>query len=272
MGGHSGDDISKGRGNANKILNRFLWNGERMFGMRLSYMDGGNLRNAIAREAYALVMVPLKHEAAFKDFVTGLGNDIRKELATTDPGLNVKLEEADLPLQFIDQRLQTRLLNAIYSCPHGVIAMSPDIPGLVETSTNLASVKTTDKEILVTTSQRSSVESSKKDIVDMIDAVFESTGAETTHNDGYPGWKPNVNSPVLAIALQSYRKLFGKEAEYLAIHAGLECGLIGEKFPGMDMISFGPTLLGVHSPDERLEIDSVPKFWDFLLEILKNVQ
>jgi dipeptidase D len=271
-GGHSGDDINKGCGNAVKILNRFLWNAERMFRMHLSEIDGGNLRNAIAREAGAVVMVPNTKKDAFLSFVDKLIEDIRTELATYEPGLNITIEPVEMPRQFLDVRIQRRLHNALYACPHGVIAMSPDIPGLVETSTNLASVKMVDKEIFIATSQRSSVESSKKDIVDMVDAVFQSMSAITSHNDGYPGWKPNVQSPVLALALQSYRKLFGKEAEYLAIHAGLECGLIGEKFPGMDMISFGPTLRGVHSPDERLEIASVPKFWEFLLEILKNVK
>ena len=270
-GGHSGDDINKGLGNANKILNRFLWNGERMFGLRLGNISGGNLHNAIAREAQAVITIPEKFEADFVAFVSQLGNDIKAELSITDPGLSVKLEKTEFPAFLIDENTQKNLLNALYACPHGVIAMSADIPGLVETSTNLASIKMDDKQINVNTSQRSSIESSKKDIVDMMDAVFQPLGAVTTHNDGYPGWKPNVNSPILAIAKQSYKNLYDKEPHYLAIHAGLECGLVGEKYPGMDMISFGPTLRGVHSPAEKLEIASVQKFWDFLVEILKNV-
>ncbi len=271
-GGHSGDDINKGLGNANKILNRFLWNGERMFGLRLAFIDGGNLRNAIAREAYATFTIGDKHKDNFIAFVHQLCEDIKTELATNEPGLNIRLEETSVPEYRIDAVCQQNLLNALYACPHGVIAMSADIPGLVETSTNLASIKMDDKQIIVATSQRSSIESSKTDIVDMMDAVFLPLGASTTHNDGYPGWKPNVNSPILQVAMTSYKNLFNKEPRYLAIHAGLECGLIGEKYPGMDMISFGPTLRGVHSPAERLEIASVQKFWDFLLEILKNVK
>jgi dipeptidase D len=271
-GGHSGDDINKLLGNANKILNRFLWNGERMHGLRLAHINGGNLHNAIAREAQAIVTIPEAHERAFVEFVNLLAENIKGEFATTDPGLSVKLEKTEMPAFLIDTVTQKKLLNALYACPHGVIAMSADIPGLVETSTNLASIKMDDKQINVNTSQRSSIESSKKDIVDMMDAVFLSLGATTTHNDGYPGWKPNVNSPILAIAKQSYKNLYDKEPHWLAIHAGLECGLIGEKYPGMDMISFGPTLRGVHSPAEKLEIASVQKFWDFLVEILKNVK
>lgn len=270
-GGHSGDDINKGLGNANKILNRFLWNGERQFALRLSVIDGGNLRNAIAREAYAIVTIPAKHQAAWEAFVDQLGKDIRAELATTDPGLSIGLSETDKPDFRIDAVCQENLLNALYACPHGVMAMSADIPGLVETSTNLASVKMTETEINISTSQRSSIESAKQDMIDMMDAVFQPMGARTTHNDGYPGWKPNVNSPVLQTAIRTYHELFGKEPRWLAIHAGLECGLIGEKYPGMDMISFGPTLRGVHSPAERLEIASVQKFWDFLVGILKNI-
>lgn len=270
-GGHSGDDINKGLGNANKILNRFLWNGERKFALRLSVIDGGNLRNAIAREAYAIVTIPLKHQADWEAFVASLSKDIRAELATTDPGLTIELSETARPDFRIDAICQENLLNALYACPHGVMAMSADIPGLVETSTNLASVKMSETEINISTSQRSSIESARQDMIDMMDAVFQPLGARTTHNDGYPGWKPNVNSPVLKTAIRTYNELYGKEPRWLAIHAGLECGLIGEKYPGMDMISFGPTLRGVHSPAERLEIASVQKFWDLLTGILKNL-
>lgn len=271
-GGHSGDDINRGLGNANKILNRFLWNGERMFGLRLVSINGGNLRNAIAREAVAVVTIPSIQKNAFTEFVVMLGKSICSEKETNEPGLKITHQFAEMPEFLIDSDTQKRLLNAIYACPHGVFAMSPDIQGLVETSTNLASVKMDEKHIFVGTSQRSSLESSKKDIVDMMDSLFHLAGAETTHNDGYPGWKPNLNSPVLGIARESYKSLFGKEARFLAIHAGLECGLIGEKYPGIDMISFGPTLRGVHAPTEKLEIASVQKFWDFLLEILKNIK
>lgn len=271
-GGHSGDDINKGLGNANKILNRFLWNGERKFGLRLAHIDGGNLRNAIAREAYAVFTISEKHKDAFTTYVNQLSKDIKTELATNEPGLTIVMEPTETPAFRIDAVCQQNLLNALYACPHGVIAMSADIPGLTETSTNLASIKMDDMQINVSTSQRSSIASSILDIIDMMDAVFQPLGATTTHNDGYPGWKPNVNSPILKIAVASYKSLYNKEPRWLAIHAGLECGLIGEKYPSMDMISFGPTLRGVHSPAERLEIASVQKFWDFMLEILKNVK
>ena len=271
MGGHSGDDISKGRGNANKILNRILWNAARDYNIRIAAIDGGNLRNAIAREAYAIIVFEGNHTEQVEKLVKKYYSEIKDELSTTDPGLKIEIASETNPEFVIDHLTQFNLLNAIYACPHGVIAMSADMPGLVETSTNLASVKMDDKFITINTSQRSSIESSKKDMVDMVDSVFFLAGAKTSHGDGYPGWKPNVNSQILNVAMKSYFKLFKKEPQYLAIHAGLECGLIGEKFPGMDMISFGPTLRGVHSPDERIEIASVEKFWNFTLEILKSV-
>ena len=271
LGGHSGDDISKGRGNANKILNRILWNASRDYNIRISEIDGGNLRNAIAREAQALVVVDEAYSHELENLVSRMYNQIKDELSSTDSGLKIEIHPDTRPQFIIDTISQFNLLNAIYACPHGVISMSADMPGLVETSTNLASVKMDGNYFIINTSQRSSVESSKKDIVDMVDSVFFLAGAETSHGDGYPGWKPNVNSKILDIAKKSYFKLFNAEPQYLAIHAGLECGLIGEKFPGMDMISFGPTLRGVHSPDERIEIKSVEKFWDFTIEILKSV-
>jgi dipeptidase D len=271
MGGHSGDDISKGRGNANKILNRILWNASRDYNIRIAEIDGGNLRNAIAREAYAIIIVDEAYAGKLEALVKNYSEHIKDELSSTDPGLKIDILPENRPSHIIDALSQFNLLNAVYACPHGVIAMSADMPGLVETSTNLASIKMDSNYIIINTSQRSSIESSKKDIVDMVDSVFFLAGAKTQHGDGYPGWKPNINSKILDIAKKSYFRLFNKEPQYLAIHAGLECGLIGEKFPGMDMISFGPTLRGVHSPDERIEIASVEKFWDFTLEILKNV-
>lgn len=271
LGGHSGDDINKGRGNANKILNRILWNAARDYNIRIAEIDGGNLRNAIAREAYAVIVVDENYGEKVEKLVKRFQQDIKDEFASTDPGLKIDIMPEISPKMVIDALSQFNILNAIYACPHGVIAMSADMPGLVETSTNLASVKMDEEFVTINTSQRSSIESSKKDIVDMVDSVFFLAGAKTEHGDGYPGWKPNINSKILDIAKKSYFRLFNKEPQFLAIHAGLECGLIGEKFPGMDMISFGPTLRGVHSPDERIEIESVEKFWDFTIEILKSV-
>lgn len=270
-GGHSGDDINKGRGNAVKIITRLLWNCELMFELRLADMQGGNLRNAIAREAFATVTIPKRHKIAFIELFKKLATGIGEELKTNEPGLSIACNEAVMPISLIDYHTQQKLLNALYACPHGVMAMSPDIPNLVETSTNLASIKMTATEIIVATSQRSSLESAKRDTADMVACVFNLAGAKIKHGDGYPGWKPNVNSEILGIMRKAYKDLFGQEPHVLAIHAGLECGLIGEKYPGIDMISYGPTIKGAHSPDEGIKIDTVQKFWDLTLEVLKNI-
>lgn len=270
-GGHSGDDIHRGRGNANKILNRILWNCEKMYEMRLAEIEGGNLRNAIAREAFATVTVPKRYRRDFICLVKSLAQEIRQEIKTNEPDLAIKISEAVMPQCLIDYSTQKRLLDALYACPHGVLTMSPDIAGLVETSTNLASVKMSPREIIIATSQRSSLESAKRDVADMVASVFSLAGAKIRHGDGYPGWVPNIDSNILAITRKAYYKLFNEDPEVRAIHAGLECGLIGEKYPGMDMISYGPTIRGAHSPDERIEIGTVGKFWDLTLEILKNI-
>lgn len=270
-GGHSGDDINKGLGNANKILNRLLWEATYRFDMRLSSFNGGNLRNAIAREAEAIITIPKKFTAEFEAYAKEYHEVIRHEYKVTEPALMVEFKAVELPGYIFDSTTQERLLNAIYACPHGVIAMSADIPNFVETSTNLASVKTLENKIEITTSQRSSVESAKHNVANMVVAVFNLAGGKSVHSDGYPGWTPNPDSEVLEISRIAYNKLFGTEPKVLAIHAGLECGLIGEKYPGMDMISYGPTIKGAHSPDERLKIDTVQKFWDLTLEILKNI-
>ncbi len=187
--------------------------------------------------------------------------------------MTVSIEEAPIPLYIIDKKTKENLLNAIYACPHGVIAMSQDIAGFVETSTNLASIKMdgANNQINIASSQRSSIASKKEEIANMVESVFRLIGAEVKHSTGYPGWKPNAESGILDITKASYKKLFGEEPKVLVIHAGLECGLIGEKYPGMDMVSYGPTLRGVHSPDERLEISTVEKFWKLTTEILKNI-
>jgi len=270
-GGHSGDEIHKGLGNANKILNRYLWEMARKYDMRLAHIDGGNLRNAIAREAHAVAVVPSQYKEQVRVAFNILFHDVQMELKTTEPGLKMKLESVELPANVIDQDTQDQLLGALYACPHGVIEMSRDIEGLVETSTNLASVKMNEDKIHVTTSQRSSVESSKDDIANMVESVFELAGADVRHSDGYPGWTPNTDSEILKITRDSYIKLFGKEPVVRAIHAGLECGLFLEKYPGMDMISFGPTILGAHSPDERINIETTKMFWDHLLDVLDNI-
>lgn len=271
QGGHSGDDINKGRGNAVKILNRILWTTSHLFEIRISEINGGNLRNAIAREAFANIIVPNRFSNEFIQYVKKCNGILRNEFKIADPGLQVTSQSIELPSYLIDLSTQDRLLNALYACPHGVIAMSADVPNFVETSTNLASVKMTEKVIEIGTSQRSSSEHGKQDVLNMVESVFRLAGAKITHNDGYPGWTPNPKSPILAITHKAYLKLFNQEPKVLAIHAGLECGLIGEQYPGIDMISYGPTVKGAHSPDERLEIITVQKFWDLTLEVLKNI-
>jgi len=268
-GGHSGDDIHRGRGNANKILNRYLWNLNKMMDVRIHSFDGGNLRNAIPREATAKVSVPWSQKETIRVELNNYIADIEKELGDAEPGLQICLESENMPGVVIDKKTSDALLNVLYACPHGVKAMSRDMPGLVETSTNLASVKMIpDNTILITTSQRSSVNSLKYDIAHQVEAVLSLTGATVTHGDGYPGWKPNLDSEILITARKAYNKLFGEEAQVRAIHAGLECGLFLEKYPQLDMISIGPQMYGVHSPDERLSISSTQKCWKWLVEIL----
>lgn len=271
-GGHSGDDINKGFGCANKILNRILWDGSQQYGLRLSYIEGGNLRNAIAREAYAIVTVPTCHAEALQHLVDEAARNIGFEFRSTEPNLAITIAATDMPATLIDNDTQQRLLNVIYACAHGVLAMSREIANFVETSTNLASIKMDDKTIRIATSQRSSVESAKHAAASKIEATFRLAGARVSHSDGYPGWTPNPESHVLQVATAAYRRLFGHEPVVRAIHAGLECGLIGEKYPGLDMISYGPTLRGVHSPDERIEIKTVQMFWDDTMEILRNLK
>jgi dipeptidase D len=229
------------------------------------------LRNAIAREAFALGAVPSRFKEEVRVAVNLLASDVEQELRHSDPGVHLSLGSAETPEKLFSEEFQGSLLNALYACPHGVMAMSHEIIGLVETSTNLASVSMKEGRVLVTTSQRSSVESAKTDLANMVSSVFELAGAQVEHSDGYPGWEPDMNSQLLDIARASYQHLFKNSIQVKAIHAGLECGLFLEKYPGMDMISIGPTIKGAHSPDERLQIETVKKFWDHLLDILKNI-
>ncbi len=269
-GGHSGLDIHLGRGNAIKILTRLLWNTTQKFNLRISNIAGGSKRNAIPREAFAEVTLPKSNEKEFLKYVDSYNDTVKKEPATNEPNLKVSVADSPMPQMIIDNLTQKKLLNSLYAVPHGVITMSPDIPGLVETSTNLATITMKDS-IIVGTSQRSSVESEKLDIVNMVHSVFELTQAKVKHGDGYPGWKPNVNSEILSLMKSVYKSMYGSEPEVKAIHAGLECGIINEKYPTMDMISFGPTIIGAHSPDERVRISTVEKFYNLLLNVLKNI-
>ena len=272
QGGHSGDDIDKGRVNSNKTVARLLWDGMQSFELKLSYFNGGNLRNAIPREAYAIFGVPTRFKSEFVKRYDLFAADLKAEFRFREPNFKITLNEMPEVDQVLDARTQFGLVYSLVGVPNGVIAMSFAMPGLVETSTNLASVKFEgDDRIVVTSSQRSSVESAKTYVMQMVESVFALAGADVAHSDGYPGWAPNPQSVLLEKTVGAYERLFGTEPKVRAIHAGLECGLFLEKYPELEMVSFGPTLRGVHSPDERLEIATVPKFWDLLLEVLKPV-
>ena len=271
-GGHSGLEIDKGRGNAIKIMNRviLLLAG---FGARLMSIEGGNKHNAIPRECEAVLFISKKAFAKASAAVTEFLSVVKGELATVDPDLLISVSKMKglKKGRVIRKGLQRKLCQAISGLPHGVLKMSADIPGLVETSTNIAVIKTEKKAIRMATSQRSSVKSELAEAVHSVSSILQLAGAAAETPDGYPGWKPNLDSPVLNIAKTTYQSLYGKEPAIKAIHAGLECGIIGERMPGMDMVSFGPTLEGVHSPDEKIYIDSVEKFWNLLMGILSNV-
>ncbi len=271
-GGHSGLEIDKGRGNAIKIITRVLLALSDL-GARISSINGGNKRNAIPRETTALLFVPKAKLSQAMKVVSEYHATIKSELATTEKDLQIAITEKPgvRKGKVVPKSVQKKVLQTIAALPHGVIKMSAEITWLVETSTNVAVITTTGKGIVLATSQRSSVASEIDEICQSVRAVFELGGARVEASDGYPGWKPDLNSSILKVAKSTYKSLYGKDPEVKAIHAGLECGIIGEKVPGMDMISFGPTLEGVHSPDEKIYIDTVDKFWNFLLGILKNV-
>ena len=270
-GGHSGDDINKNRANANKLLNRYLTSMMQRYGMRLCEIGGGNLHNAIPREASAVCAVPMEYKEAVRVDLNVYLAEVEEEYSVTEPNLAMELESETPRKEVMEPEAMRRFLLAVYAVHNGVYMMSQDIPGLVETSSNLASVKQRDGKIVIVTSQRSSILSSRKDMSRMVSAAFELGGATCVTADGYPGWKPDPHSEILGIAVESYRRLFGVEPKVKAIHAGLECGLFLEKYPSLDMVSFGPTLRGVHSPDERMLIPTVDKFWRHLLDVLRHI-
>ena len=271
LGGHSGDDINKNRGNAIKILNRFIWQIMQKYTIYISDIQGGNLRNAIAREAYAILLIPGNRKEAMTIDFNIYRSDIEREMIINEPNLKLMLESAELPEFIIDPISLSKLVNALYGCPHGVLTMSTRMPGLVETSTNLASVKFKPGNLIeITTSQRSDLESGKMDAAQMVKAIFQLVDAEIYNGEGYPGWAPDPSSELLNVTKSSYFKLFNVEPIVRSIHAGLECGLFLEKFPGLDMISFGPTMRGVHSPDEKINIETVDKFWRLLINVIDN--
>ena len=270
-GGHSGLEIHVGRGNAVKILNRAIWSYSQENNLRMSEINGGNKHNAIPREAFAVVLVPKNDEKKFKKFVAKYNDTVKAEYERVDAGVVVSAEKHAVPEKVMDEKTQKRLVNALYAIPHGVIKMSNDIPGLVETSTNLAVVETVGKNINIVTSQRSPVASQNVDITSMVTSVLNLAGADISYGDGYPGWAPDINSDILKVFKSTFNQMYGKEPEVTAIHAGLECGIIKEKYPDMDMISFGPTMQDVHSPDEKLQISTVPEFYNQLKTVLKNI-
>jgi len=271
-GGHSGGDIHVGLGNANKIITRYLWTLLQECPLRLASIDGGNLRNAIAREAKAIAGVPTANKEKVSVWLNVLQANISAELAEVDKNVKLSVNSVEKPAHCIDVKTGTNLLNALYAMPHGVMGMSHKIDNLVETSTNLASLKMNENEtITVTTSQRSSTESLKVDVSNQVTAVLLQAGAEVCGTDGYPGWTANPDSTILGISKAIYKNLFGQTPDIYARHFGLECGLFIEKNQKLDMISCGPTIRGAHSPDERLEIETVGKWWKFLLELLKAI-
>lgn len=271
-GGHSGGEIHIGLGNANKILTRYLYALEHELDWKLCSFQGGNLHNAIPREAHAVIGLKADQKERARVILNELAAVVEDELKRVDPGVKLEMKSVGKPAYRIDCDTKRRLVRALYACPHGVYGMSHDIEGLVETSSNLASVKMKeDDKIYVETSQRSSTSSLISDIANTVASVFELAGAKISFRDPYPGWKPNPDSPILKAASESYERIFGRKPAIKAIHAGLECGLFLDKYPYLDMVSFGPTLRDVHSPVEKIEIKTVQLWWDHLVDMLKHI-
>ena len=271
LGGHSGDDINKGRANANQLLVWFLARIWPQTEVQLASINGGNLRNAIAREAEAVITVPMAYKEQVRIEWNHFVAQMEGVFGEVEKDMRLELESCDMPDTFIPTDKAYRLIMALCECPHGMIAMSKDMPGLVETSTNLASIKMRDGYIEVNTSQRSSIEASKHHIKWAVEQALSLACDEVTHGDGYPGWAPNPNSALLEVVKKSYVDLFKAEPKVLAIHAGLECGLFLEKYPFLDMVSIGPQMYGVHSPQERLSIPSTDRCYQWLCQTLKSL-
>jgi dipeptidase D len=264
-------DINSGRGNAIKLIVRLLHELNYKFGIRLVSLNGGSKHNAIPRESFAVIRVPNKTVAEVSSFIENYNRIVKAELLSVEPNLNVAVVIVKSKAKVIDKSSAMNIINSLYAVPNGVVKMSADINGLVETSTNLGVVVTKGKSVDVILSQRSSVESEKIDISNSIASLFKLTKADIRQADGYPGWKPDINSAVLKTAKNVYDALYHTEPEIKAIHAGLECGIIKERYPDMDMISFGPTIVGAHSPDEKVQVSTVENFWNLLVNILKNI-
>lgn len=270
-GGHSGMDIIKGLGNANKLMNRLLFKISEDIDLLISEVNGGGLRNAIPRESEAIVVVDDLQEKILKVELDNEFGMIRSEFENIEPAINLEINKVDVPGMVMEQETQLQVLKAIYAAHNGVYRMSPEVEGLVETSNNIAKVQIQEGEITIKCLTRSSVESSKTDLANSLRAAFELAGFEVDLAGDYPGWAPKRDSEILHVLDDLYEKINGEKAEVAACHAGLECGIIGDKYPGMDMVSFGPTIRGAHSPDEKASIQSTQKYWKFVLEILKNI-
>lgn len=271
QGGHSGMDIIKGRANANKLMNRILYYlNEKVGDIGLASLDGGSLRNAIPRESVAVITVPVNSVLQLKECFAIISADIKREFASLELKMSLCMEATDIPASILAAEDLKKILNAIYAIPNGVYRMSPDIEGLVETSSNLAKVTVKDGTFITQSLQRSSVDSTKDEVATSVRAALENMGCEVVHSGDYPGWKPNPGSAVLALMKKLYKENFGNDPHVAAVHAGLECGIIGGHLPEMDMISFGPTILGAHSPEEKVQVSSVQKFWKFLLNVLSQ--
>lgn len=271
-GGHSGMDIHKGLGNANKIMNRLLFNGFDSFGLQIATINGGSLRNAIPRESVADVIIAKVYDEAFVFDMQQIVKDIRNEYATTEPNMEILFEKLDtLPAKVMPPMAQFYLVRALYTAHNGVYKMSADFEDLVETSNNIAKVTVGDRKLQVQCLTRSSVESSKFDLANALRSAFELMGCEVEFSGSYPGWTPNPNSSILKVLDDLYEKQNGTKPNVVACHAGLECGILGTHYPDMEMISFGPTIRGAHSPEERVSVSSVQKYWKFVVEILKNI-
>ncbi|MBQ7736152.1 MAG: aminoacyl-histidine dipeptidase [Bacteroidales bacterium] len=270
-GGHSGMDINLGRANANKLMTRLLSTAAEKCGIRVASFVGGNLRNAIPREAVAVVAVPEENEKALTKVVNAFAKTAKAEFSATEPNMSIKAKAIDTPAKVMPETIQNKVLDMVFALPNGVLRMSDSMPGLVETSNNLAVVNAQNGKVQIISLMRSSVDSAKDAVGQKMTAVARLAGAEISLEAGYPGWKPNMESPILQTAKKVYKDKFKKEPAFMAIHAGLECALFSVNYPNWDMISFGPTIMHPHSPDERVNIESVGKFWDFIVALLKNI-
>jgi dipeptidase D len=270
-GGHSGIQIHLGRANANKLMNRLLFGATHDYRVRIASVDGGSLRNAIPRESCATIAVPDKHTKKFEKYFSDLSDVFKKEYSTTDPELSMTLEKIQNPKNIVEIDFQERILNAIYACPNGIYRLSPDMEDLTQTSNNLACVLIKAGKYSIQCLARSAVETEKMDIAQTIQSTFTLANIETKLSGGYPGWIPKPDAPIVKLLSDIYFEMFNEHAKIAAGHGGLECGIIGKNYPDMDMISFGPNIIGPHSPDEQVQISSVHKFWSFLLEILKQI-